>query len=387
MADLGRLLEALHSSRDSWRSLRAEYRIWTHRARAHAAWEAEAEEDGSTTYALIAGTGEPEPDEVEETWRIWIEKPDRMRQETEDDITVVIGERWWSWNEHWGARTNEGTANVGHGGARYIAWLEPARILGSLRFEPLGAGRCADRETLRARARRHPKSPLDQDHDDWDLHGLGGGAGEYLLEVDAERGTLLRIEARFRDQPFLIGEVVDIGFDEDFPPQTFVLQPPDGEEIRSVGEDFAPGLDRTIEEAAAEAPFPVFILPSIPDEWKLSVSSFPPRKRPATPHCVHVDYRTEDGTADVSISQVPDGESGFHVLLLHVEEDSPQFEEIERDGLTMLVRGRSEDWPETQLHLTREGTELTLTSRQLSGPKVAELAARLVPARTTQPDL
>jgi hypothetical protein len=30
----------------------------------------------------------------------------------------------------------------------------------------------------------------------WDLHALGEGADEYELEVDAERGILLRAEAR-----------------------------------------------------------------------------------------------------------------------------------------------------------------------------------------------
>jgi hypothetical protein len=392
MTALGRLLEVLHDSRDSWSTLRAEYRVWTHRERSSLAWRAGAEEQGAMLYATATGVGEPEPDESEETWRIWIAKPDRMRQETREgpggpQTTVVVGDRWWSWDEHWGAQTNDGEANVGTGGVRYPAWIEPARVLGLLRFEALGTGSYAGMPTLRAMARRRLKTALDRDNDDWDLHELGSGAEEYRFNVDADRGVLLRIEARFQDEPFLIGEVVDIAFDEGFEPETFILEPPEGEEIHSVEERFAPGLDRTIEEAAAEAPFPVFILPAIPDEWKLSVSSFPPSKRPATPHCVHVDYRSEDGTAALSISQVPDGESDFHVLLLHVDDESPGFEEVERDGLNMLVRGRSDDWSETQVHLSREGTELTLTSRELSGPRVIELAARLVPARTTPPDL
>jgi hypothetical protein len=151
---------------------------------------------------------------------------------------------------------------------------------------------------------------------------------------------------------------------------------PADDERWEIDHAFFPGLDRTLAQAASEAPFPVFALPATPDGWDLSVSLFRPEQHPARPCCVHVDYRTPDGQATVAISQVPTGKSDFAVLL----EDGPEFAEIERDGLSMLVRGRDAEWPETQVHLTRGRTVLTLLSRALSGPEVVELAARLRPA-------
>jgi hypothetical protein len=104
VSDLGRLLEAIHNSRTSWRTLRAEYRVWTHRARQAAAWDTDVEESGATSYATLVSEGEA-PDEAQGFWRVWIAKPDRIRQETEgqalsETTTVVVGSTWWMWNEH-----------------------------------------------------------------------------------------------------------------------------------------------------------------------------------------------------------------------------------------------------------------------------------------------
>lgn len=225
---------------------------------------------------------------------------------------------------------------------------------------------------------------FQEDRLTWDLHSLGGMADEYTLEVDLERGILLRVECRVQGEPFLIGETTDLVFDEDFGPETFVLEPPEGEEIRPLESlSDARRLHETIDEAARAAPFPVFILPSLPEDWRVRVWSTPGEDRPPRPQTVTVDYGAHDGTASLSIGQFPPGESDIEAFL----GGGPAFEEVERNGLTMRMRSRSEEWPQTTVYLTREGTDLRLMSNELSGEKVVELAGKLVRAPTAPPEL
>jgi hypothetical protein len=143
--------------------------------------------------------------------------------------------------------------------------LEPARLLDLLRFEPLGPATVAGRPALRVRALKQDKTMLDGDDPGWELHGLGAEAEEYELAVDLETGILLRVEARFDGEPFLIGEAQAVAFDEELPPSIFAFTPPEGKEVQQLDFD-RPRFNQTIYEAASEAPFTVFILPSIPDQ-------------------------------------------------------------------------------------------------------------------------
>jgi outer membrane lipoprotein-sorting protein len=65
---------------------------------------------------------------------------------------------------------------------------------------------------------------------------LGRGADEHLLHIDAERGVILRSEARLEGRPFRIIEMEQISFDERFPDETFTLELPAGATFRSAGE-------------------------------------------------------------------------------------------------------------------------------------------------------
>lgn len=241
VSQLGELLEVIHNSRDRWRTFRGEYRLWRDRQLSHEAFTEMAERSGATTYgALVVSSKaepDPEPPQSEGRWRIWVERPDSIREEYEGRdwgprTTVKVGEGWWTFDEHWGARSNEGSEEVSTSVAQFSGWLEPAKLLGSLRFEPLGPATVAGRAALQTVARPPERSPLDDDRFDWELHRLGAEAEEYELAVDLETGTLLRVEARFRGEPFLIGEAEVVAFDEELPPQTFVFTPPKGEEIQ-----------------------------------------------------------------------------------------------------------------------------------------------------------
>ena len=94
------------------------------------------------------------------------------------------------------------------------------------------------------------------------------GADELRLEVDAERGALLRIESRFEGHPFTLSEALEIAFDEQLPEDTFVFTPPPGEEVRSVAARFPVQHDLTIEQAVALAPFTVWIPARMPADWE-----------------------------------------------------------------------------------------------------------------------
>jgi hypothetical protein len=52
------------------------------------------------------------------------------------------------------------------------------------------------------------------------------GATDYLLMVDAEVGTILRVAARLEGREFRVAEVTEVAYDEEFPDDTFRLELP-----------------------------------------------------------------------------------------------------------------------------------------------------------------
>ena len=169
------------------------------------------------------------------------------------------------------------------------------------------AGRRAGRATLRARA--IPRLPADGfDAPLWRLGAMG--ADELHLDVDAERGTLLRIESRFRAAPLAISEILEIAFDEQFPDETFVFTPPAGEEVRSVSAQFAVRRDLTIEQAVALAPFAVWMPARLPAGWETQIGFAAAQDRPPSAAHVFLHYRAPDGTHGLSIAESPASEPG-----------------------------------------------------------------------------
>ncbi|MGH2963990.1 MAG: hypothetical protein ACRDMH_01230 [Solirubrobacterales bacterium] len=390
MTELGELLQVIHDSRDAWSTFRGEYRLWQDRERRMKAFTTMTERSGGTSYAMVAVSSGDDAEQQSSTsegrWRIWVQRPDSIREEIEGrdwgpETTVKIGEQWWSYDEYSGARTNEGSDEVGTSVARFSAWLEPARLLGSLRFEPLGATTIAGRQAIRTLAFPAEESALDEDRLDFELHGLGTPGEEYEFAVDLDTGTLLRVEARFGGQPVLIGEAEAVAFDEEFPPDTFVFTPPEGEEIEPL--DFGrPSGDQPIHEAAAEAPFTVFMLPRIPEGWTMTAFSFPQSKRPKRGHLVGVSYHADTGAARLNLSQRARSEEGWAE-----HEDHWDYELAEHSGIQMKVHHRSDDVPQSMVLVTRDETDITISSEELSGDKLVEIAAELVPAPTKPPEL
>jgi hypothetical protein len=119
---------------------------------------------------------------------------------------------------------------------------------------------------------------------------------ELLLDVDAERGTLLRIESRFEREPIALSEVVEIAFDEAFDDDTFVFTPPAGERVRSVLELSPVRHELTIEQAVELAPFTVWIPARLPAGWEAEIGFAAEQDRPPMAPHVYLHYRAADGT-------------------------------------------------------------------------------------------
>jgi hypothetical protein len=149
--------------------------------------------------------------------------------------------------------------------------------MGSIEFDKIVRARRAGRPVLRVRA--VPRTPSAGN--DGPLMRLGAvGADEVLLDVDAERGALLRIESRFEREPIALSEVVEIAFDETFDEDTFVFTPPTGQAVRSVVDLLPVRHDLTIEQAVALAPFTVWIPARLPADCETQIGFAAEQDRP-----------------------------------------------------------------------------------------------------------
>lgn len=257
MSELGDLLELLLTSDRRWRTFRATGREWRHTQRLLTAFEREARK--RTAVMTYGGRAEGrDPAEQDERWALWIAPQAMVRAEFavgDETITAVLdGYRWWRWSPSDGARTNAANPQdqSSHGTGPGAALLETASILPGLSFEITGRVEFAGRSAVAVRA-----TPLHSERDQYfpsGLHGIGS-ADEYELLVDAERGVVLRAEARLDGSPFKVVDVTEVAFDEDFPPDTFVLELPPGETFESPP-DFR---DVPLDRMESEVPFTVLV--------------------------------------------------------------------------------------------------------------------------------
>ena len=382
MTELGDLLVLLHGARGRIATVRAVVRTWQHIGRSRAAMEHGAGRGGFVAYGPA---DEPERESVESTVRLWLAPPDRAREERRDDdgerLGVRRGRTWWAYDAHGGAVSNEEQPDVGSGIGEEFGWLlDPAAIIGFLDFDELRPARRAGRPVLSVRA--VPRATTDGAPTP--LFRLGAfGADELRLDVDAERGALLRIEARFEGQPFAISEILEIAFDERFPDDTFVFTPPHGEEVRPIGEPFAVRRDLTIEQAVALAPFPVWIPSRVPARWELEVGFAAEQDRPAAAPCVFLHYRARDATHGLHITESPADRPA------DVEAEGPggPWRAAERGAPPMELRVPAERWQPAQLRLELDGTRVLMSSSDLGTDALADLAAALVRAPSAPPEL
>ena len=388
MSELGDLLEALHQASRRFDRLRIVWRTWHDDERAHAAFIAEVEETRGrppTPYAPL-DPDTPPPPERNGRIRVWFERPGRWREEREGDerragLAIRDGRRWWTYDAVGGAMSNEGEeetgANIGDDLALY---LDPAPAIGLYDFELLGDGERAGRPVVRARA-----VPRARDETQDMSFGLsfGAGADEVLLEVDAERGVLLRTEARRDAEPFGLFEAEEAVFDAPHAPKTFTFEPPPGEEVHT-WEVYERIHELPLHEAAQRAPFPVFVPTRVPGDWGLAVSYTAPHERPSIRAQVHLWYRAGGGVAEVNVIE----EAEADAYPLGGGPGAAEWREQELgDGASVRVRDRNDEFPQAQLVATREGTAISMHSTELDAQALLDLAASLAPAPTQPPEL
>ena len=392
MEELERLLGLLHGARDRWRTARGvmTYTVDVRLAeRARERWEDERRRGGDrlgTAYASMVafGPGGEAPGRMRSTTRFWHEPPGRMREEVEVGEPAVLehavvrdGEDWWTYSPGWGVVTSTAgddvdgeTVNVG-GGEQSRALLDPSALLPLFDFEVLGEAEAAGRAALRVRAR--PRSGLGGESSFFRAH-LPPGANAHELLVDRERGVVLRAGSFLDGEEFAASEIVGLAFDEDFPPGTFVFEPPEGEAVRGPLEH--PFESVPIEEAARRASFPVFAPGDLGDGvWTMHVTYVEPRDRPAMQESVFVSCHRADGRHSLSLSQRP---AGTRFEWAGYEDAGFELERVERDGLELVLYRppRRHGGTPTVVH-ERDGTVLELTSHDLGEERLVALAAGL----------
>lgn len=130
----------------------------------------------------------------------------------------------------------------------------------------------------------------------------GSSADLYTLQVDAQRGVLLRAVALRGGDPFHEIPTVEIAFDEPIGDELFYFKPPAGEQVQPVGQHPRP-RHITAAEAQQRAPFTVLISDRIPADLHVHYVFIEPSQRPPRPASVSLNYRSDDGHESVSLSQ------------------------------------------------------------------------------------
>ncbi|MGH2988999.1 MAG: hypothetical protein ACRDMY_03885 [Gaiellaceae bacterium] len=395
MSDLGDLLELLHSARGRYRTVRGVLRQRSNlhdSERAHERWEEAMHEAGKsvgTSYAMLVfedGTPSRSEGRHELVVRFWSEPPARMREETtgvapqdHEHVLVRDGGRWWSYSPHWGAVSNvaagaEAEEVTAGGGELWPALLDPSGWIPVFDFEVEGEVELMGRSAVRVQAIGRGASCSD------DLPfvrtQLPLGADEYRLDVDRERGVVLRAAALLDGEEFWISAFEELVFDEKLPRETFAFEPPPGVEVREP--DVGLHEPVTIEEAARRATFPLFYIPELPEgRWDLDVLYVPASERPQVRESVHLAYHRADATHHLMVAQRP---AGRHEpdWAPYAPEDL-RVEKVERGDLSFTIyrpERKRQGIPLTVI-FEREATAIELSSTNVDEEVLLRLAASM----------
>jgi outer membrane lipoprotein-sorting protein len=377
MGELGEALALMHRAGERFETLRATVREWYHAEDARRAGERyAATPDGREEgWADLLDQREEHGgwQSRESVLRLWVEKPDRVREEREGgapglEIGIRDGELWWMYDPEWGVESNEDDPSVGSGVGQGIEHLlDPAPLLGALKFKLLGRSTVAGRDAIRLQAQ--PRANVGHS---FALIQLGREAEEYEVAIDAERGVILREAALSGGREYRVTEMLEVAFDERFPPGTFTLTLPSGEAPRR-NEDVEP-QQVELEEAARLASFPVFAA-RLPSPWLERVSYFRGDPRQRYPETVAIHYWLEDASHQVSLLEHAADE-------LYSLDEHFRWERIERDGEQLEV-SRQTPPVETRVRVTRDGTSATLSAANLPLDDLVDLALALERVQST----
>jgi hypothetical protein len=244
------LLHLLHTAHRNFTTVQV---AWRYRYQVEALNELQerwAAQRGSTSVQPLRakGTGGVQsPSERTMQWHIWWRRPDCWRDETElsgqgRNIRVICPDRWSFYSvadrklftnalpdgpQHQ-QRILRGRQPPGAGQIRpgveeavnEVPLLDPAFLLASHELEPGADVQYAEREALQVQAVAHQGKEAARDPFFW------GGADDYELLVDKERGVLLRYAAKLRGQDMAVAAVERVVFEALIPDDVFVFTPP-----------------------------------------------------------------------------------------------------------------------------------------------------------------
>ncbi len=387
MSELADLLELLYRAHRSFTTIRGEMREWRDIVLGERAREALMQREQRSglsprarTVMLYGQAAGPEelPARLESTVRFWLEPPQRVREEWQSAhpygqngvIGVRDGERWWRYDPRTGAVSNQDDPEVGSGIGQWLEQLtDPVDLLAGLDLVIERQSEQAGRAALAVRATPRPlANPV--------VHQFPHGADEFRFLVDRERGILLRRAMLFEGQELSASELVELTFDERFPPHTFTLELPEGETFENVHAHQPEHV--TLEQAAGQASFPVLALPRLPEgNWRTMVIHVAPRQRPPVAETVVVNYMREDAGQHIQLHESPLGGQAVHWAVAAPAEP----ETVERDGINYaLIRGEPGRPGRPSLVLfNRDTTSIRLSSDDLAAEQLLELAATLAP--------
>ncbi len=308
-----------------------------------------------------APAGEKEDEHV---WRIelWAE-PGRFRQERSgpdaESVLVVDGERWWQWSPSFGLRSHKDERGVRNQGG--LDLLDPSEFLSGFALELAGEAVVAGRPAMRVHLRKTSAGHRP--------FGLEPGIKEGELQLDAERGLVLRRAELVDGQEASVREVEQITYDEPLPPETFVFELPAGASALGRAEPQV----TTIDAAAALASFPVWKLEPAPREWRAQAIFVAATERPTLPDSVTLLYTRRDGGQRLQIRQTTR------------EHEIPAIggeRRFERDGRPYLALGPEHPAGRepAELIFAAEATQIRMSSSELPLERLLELAAALVEA-------
>jgi outer membrane lipoprotein-sorting protein len=371
VSELGDLLELIYSAGDRWQTVRLTIREWQHPGRVREAIERlnQQQSAGGSHQVMVYGEAQgPEPEESEQIIRVWLDG-DQAREEREGThafptLGVRDGAQWWMYAKEYGASTNEGDPNYQSGvGEQALGLLEPTHILGALRLEPVREVEAAGRPALLVRG-----TPRGGDRESaFMLFRLGAGADAYELVFDRERGVLLQTTSLLDGLPVNTVEVLEIAFDEEFPPETFRFELPEGESFRPL----SPQLDHvTLEQAAKLAPFTVLSPAEVPADWELHVLYLPDEDRPPTPPTVNLHYHSRDASQQLNIAETDGTAADQHEWLAWEE----------RGGVLVAGPAEPQGLEPGYARVERQGTRATLSSAELPRERLVALALSLEPS-------
>jgi hypothetical protein len=368
VSEFGDLLELMHTSITRWQTIRASGLDWRHRSRANRAWERWLADVRSRSFAVLRGGKDDDQSIDRERWSLWQEKPDRLRAEFEVEdgtVTVVIvGDTWWSWSPTRGTKTNAGDPHYSHGIGAGQALIDPSSILPAVELQIVSRDAFIGRPSVNVIATPSFIDVYDEESIDLRIatHGLGSGADEYLLSVDAERGVLLRSEARIDGQPFRILAMESVAFDAPFAEDVF--RPPTTEDVERVS---AP-RDVAFSDLPNEVPFAVFV-PESPPFGPDYATIHPAEPRRGVPETAHISFASDFF-----------GEENRHFWLTEAADPLPDRDEIEwqHSGGLQFGEDRQIGSGARIVRLEKDGTHIELCSYYLEFGELLELARSLV---------